>query len=268
MLYRKKDSREWIAITQPTHAWLAGQLARAWGNEQFGEVVPWEEVCLGAEQHDIGHLAWEQAPHLNPQTGLPYSFMEIPRQEHVQVWVRAARLALPQGRYAALLVSLHGTGLYARYDPTADTRANVLAVQTYLEQEQLFQENLRSILAVDPYYRAYATPEALARNQRLIQIWDLLSLMICSGGWQSRSVPLVPTATAIAGATLNLRVSEDDPTHVLLTPWPFRQQQVNLVYEGRILTETFSDEEAMREALKSAPWVTLQTRLSPDEVVR
>ncbi len=49
---------------------LAGQLAHAWGNERFGDVVPFEEVCLGVEQHNVGHTAWKQAPTLNPQTGL------------------------------------------------------------------------------------------------------------------------------------------------------------------------------------------------------
>jgi hypothetical protein len=50
MLFRE-HTQGWIAITQPTHAWLSGQLARAWGNECFGEVAPWEEVCLGASAH-------------------------------------------------------------------------------------------------------------------------------------------------------------------------------------------------------------------------
>ena len=83
MLYRQEKQGR-IAITQPMHAWLSGQLARAWGNERFGEVTPWGEVYLGAEQHDVGHTAWEQAPTLNPQTGLPYSFLEMPRHVHVQ----------------------------------------------------------------------------------------------------------------------------------------------------------------------------------------
>jgi hypothetical protein len=50
MLYREETQGR-IAITQPAHAWLSGQLARAWGNECFGEVAPWEEVCLGASAH-------------------------------------------------------------------------------------------------------------------------------------------------------------------------------------------------------------------------
>jgi len=128
MLYRQEKQGR-IAITQPTHAWLSGQLGRAWGNERFGEVAPWEEVCLGAEQHDVGHTAWEQAPTLNPQTGLPYSFLEMPRQLHVRLWSEAARCVLPQGRYAALLVSLHGTRLYQHYDAANDLPENVQAVK-------------------------------------------------------------------------------------------------------------------------------------------
>ncbi len=45
MLFRE-DPEGAIAISQPAHAWLTGQLARAWGNQQFGDFAPSEEVCL------------------------------------------------------------------------------------------------------------------------------------------------------------------------------------------------------------------------------
>jgi hypothetical protein len=57
MLYRMiGDNR--ICMTQPTHAWVSGQMAQSWGNEQFGAIAPYPAVCLGAEQHDIGWLPW------------------------------------------------------------------------------------------------------------------------------------------------------------------------------------------------------------------
>lgn len=258
MLYREDGQRK-IAITQPAHAWLSGQLARAWGNERFGEVVPREEVCLGAEQHDIGHTAWEQAPTLNPQTGLPFSFLEMPRQTHVQIWSAAARLALPQGRYAALLVSLHGTGLYQYYDPVRATPEDAHAVENYLAQERAFQEELLASLRADAHYGPYATKEVVARNRRLVQVWDALSLFICFGRKREQSWSEVPTATGTT--TLTFTPSEGDPTRIAVTPWPFQREQVTLVYEGRVLSETYSDEAVMREALKRAPWVTLQTTL-------
>src|SRR2546429_8619389 len=79
MLHRE-DETGLILIGQPAHAWVSGQLARAWGNERFGRFEPWEEVCLAAEQHDIGMAAWDAAPELNEASGLPYSFRELPRR--------------------------------------------------------------------------------------------------------------------------------------------------------------------------------------------
>src|ERR671921_314986 len=55
-----------VAIGQPSHAWISGQLARAWGKERFGSVCPWEEVCLEAEQHDVGIAEWDLEPELDP----------------------------------------------------------------------------------------------------------------------------------------------------------------------------------------------------------
>ena len=51
----RDDEEGLIVIGQPAHAWVSGQLARAWGNDRFGHFEPWEEVRLAAEQHDVGY---------------------------------------------------------------------------------------------------------------------------------------------------------------------------------------------------------------------
>jgi hypothetical protein len=51
----------------------------------------------------------------------------------------------------------------------------------------------------------------------------------------------------------------------MITPWPFRRQQVTLVVERRYLAATFSNESKMSEALSHAPWVTSQTVLFPNQ---
>ena len=65
MLLRKENPGV-IAIPQLGHAWISGQLARAWGNEKFAAPAPREVVCLAAEQHDIGWMDWETSPSLKP----------------------------------------------------------------------------------------------------------------------------------------------------------------------------------------------------------
>jgi hypothetical protein len=103
----------------------------------------------------------------------------------------------------------------------------------------------------------------VTRNQRLVGIWDALSLAICFGRTSPQSWEQVPTATGTT--TLTLTARDKDPNTLFLTPWPFHRQPVTLVYEGRSLRETFSDESSMRQALAHAPWANLQTVLYPGE---
>jgi hypothetical protein len=251
-----------LCITQPAHAWISGQLARAWGNQQFGLFAPWQEVCLGAEQHDIGWLQWEPAPTLNLETGLPYHFTELPTETHIKLWSGAKYLAAPLNRYATLLVSLHGTGLYERYTRWQQSETVRPIVEDFLAQETAFQRQLVAQLQQDAYYQQYVSAETIARNRRLVAVWDQFSLLLCGGMESDRQIEQVPITTG--EATLTLSPDPTDQTYIKVEPWCFRADKVRLVVEGRILEKTFTDEAAMRVALVSAPWQTLTiTLISP-----
>lgn len=259
MLHRE-EPEGLIVITQPVHAWVAAQLARRWGNAQFGTFAPWEEVCLGAEQHDVGMTAWERMPTLNPATGRPYHFMNMPVMEHIRGWTEAGRLALVQGRYTALLTSLHGTGLYERFHVwERDTPEEARAVRDYLQADYAFQGDLLASLRADPVYAPHATDDAIARNRRLVATWDRLSLALCHGVRTPLTIPDIPTADD--PTVLTLTPVDGDPLRVTVAPWPFRDDTVRLVCEGRRLPDTFTDQSAMRAALATAPWVTIVTHL-------
>jgi hypothetical protein len=218
----RPDGDDLIAIGQPAHAWVSGQLARAWV-EPF---EPWEEVCLAAEQHDVGMAAGEGRPTLNSETGLPRSFMQLSLDEHLEIWWSAAPLVVPQSRYAALLVSMHGTALYERRDRD-DER-----VRAFLAGQAALQARLLETLRADPRTAPFATDEIVRRNQQLVWRWDSLSL----------------------GLLLDWELELD--------PWPFRDDPLSLRCEGRRLSGRFDDEETMREALANAPWVTLDIRVA------
>lgn len=251
----RPDNDGVLLISQPAHAWVSGQLARAWARDEQGLFEPYEEVCLAAEQHDIGWLQWEASPKLNPETGLPYSFREMPRKNHLQIWSRARRYAIVYGRYPALLISMHGTWLFERFGPNEDAPENEkLQVETYLRRERASQQALIDSLARDPRYTDLVDPDTLNRNQELISIWDGMSLMICSG-------------VAADGVTIGdySLVPGDHDREIQIAPWPFRDDELTVFAESRRLVGTFERQTKMHSALGEAEQFVLELRLTPGD---
>jgi hypothetical protein len=217
----RPDGDATICIGQPAHAFLSGQLAARW------EPKPPEEVILAATQHDAGMADWDAAPELNPETGLPQSFMEMSLDTHLELWTHAPHRVLPQSRYAALLVSMHGTALYEL------RRRKDAAIVRYLDEQRSLQRRLGGDFDQDE----------LRRDQQLLWAWDFLSLGLCLR-WEGRSVN---------GLTLEANT---------IDPWPFATDSVQLHTEGRRLEGRFSSEKAMQRALDAAPWVTLAFELT------
>jgi uncharacterized protein DUF3891 len=246
----RRDGDAVIAIGQPSHAWLSGQLARAWGNERFGSLDPREEVCLAAEQHDVGMATWDAAPTLNRDTGLPHSFMEMPLETHVELWSRAWELALPQSRYAALLVSMHGTALYELRDLDRLDERQAELVRGYLDEQRRVQARL---------LEALGQPPGVARNQRLIWTWDAFSLALCLD-WPPYTLSAVPAA---GGGAVDVELTSAGERTVRVDPWPFADETVRVRTEGRVLERRFDDQAAMRAALGEAEWRTLEFELVP-----
>jgi hypothetical protein len=233
-----------VVIGQASHAWIAGQLARAWGNERFSAPAPHEEVCLAAEQHDIGMSEWDRRPSLNADTGLPHSFLELPVATHVELWTAAPGKLMSQSRYAALLVSMHGTALNERRNLDrlgAEERALVLG---YLERQRELQGTLAGQVG--------AAAAELARNQRLVWTWDSLSLALCLR-WAPHVLERVPAVDGFEDLTL----AESGFGAFTLQPWPFAHNEVQVHCEGRLLRERYDSEERLHRALDEAPSVRL-----------
>jgi uncharacterized protein DUF3891 len=248
-------------IGQPSHAWISGQLARAWGNERFGVVEPFEEVCLAAEQHDIGMAMWDLGPARNPESGLPASFLQMAIHDHIDLWTLAPRRLLRQSRYAALLVSLHGTRLYAHRDLSALLERERSLVLEFLDGQRRLQHDLLETLRADPKTAASAADAVVARNSSLIGAWDTLSLAVCLD-YAPYTVREVPTADG----PVELSLSEGGlPGRLGLDPWPLRTDSLVVRCEGQRLEGTYGDDDAMSAALARAPWETLEFELVPAE---
>jgi hypothetical protein len=236
----REDEQGVIAIGQASHAWISGQLARAWGNARFGALEPYEEVCLAAEQHDVGMGRWDLHPTRNPATGLPHSFLEMPLQTHVALWSAGPERLLSQSAYAALLVSMHGARLYRRRDLEALAPDDAELVREFLAGQQRLQGRLRVQLDADA--------AEIERNAQLLWIWDYLSLSLCLH-WMPCTAHEVPSPAG----PVELRVLPRDRDGAFtLDPWPFATTKLSVACEGRRLTGRYDSDEALQEALDRA----------------
>ena len=241
MLLRVDDDGA-LAIGQLSHAWLSGQLARAWGNERFGALDPREEIALGAEQHDIGWSLFDLKPRFNPETGLPQSFLGLTIDEHLGIWRGAPERLLSQSVHAALVVSLHGRSLSELRARSAPEQAD--ALQAHIDEERTRQRALSAALGL--------SEADLERTRRLMWTWDSLSLALCHA-WRPFVVHDVPSADGLID--LDLHDLEDGVS--TLQPWPFAEERVEVRCEARRLDTRYEDETAMRRGLEQAKPVTL-----------
>jgi Protein of unknown function (DUF3891) len=247
MLFRTEPSGV-LAISQPTHAWISGQILRAW-NEALSE-----PLLLGAEQHDIGWLDWETAPTFNPQTGRPHLFREIGAAVHSPMWRQGVERALGAwGAHVALLVSRHGGVIYRRYtDRHRISEADAAAAQTYLETQAPMEAAWAKTLGLDA--------PALQKQTTLVALSDTLSLALCG----ELKTPIEVEAPNARGGTETLRLERPGhPFHFVLSPWPLRTDVLDVEGEARPLPAMgrFDNEAAMRTWLKSPERTVFRARL-------
>ena len=252
MLFRTRGS-DVIAISQPMHAWIAGQLLKAW-NEALSE-----PVLLAGEQHDLGWLDWELAPSFDETTGRPHLFRDVGASVHAPMWAAGVdRARNAWGAHVALLISRHGGVIYRRF--TARHRlseADGDAAQHYLETQA-------------PKERAWATAlgfeeDRLARESALIACVDTLSLALCGELKAPLSIE-APRSTGTEMQSLQLVEKPGEMFHFVLSPWPFRGSSLTLEGEGLALPEggRLADEPSMRQWLKTGVRLPFAARLSPD----
>lgn len=258
MLHRHVDGG-YLIVTQPAHAWVSGQIAAAWGNARTGSVEPRAELVLAAQQHDIGWLQWEAAPTLNPETGRPRTFLELPTMEHLAVWAPAGPAALVYGPYVAMLVSMHGTGLYQRHDYARDTEEEAAAARRFVADGAAFEARLLEQLRAGAYPDELTSDAVIAGHRKLVSVWDAMSLFLCGGLNRERTLEDVPMQDGAMPIRMIPDTSHRDVAAI--DPWPFSGEELELTCPARVMQDTFAREDDMRRAVAGAPWTLIRVLL-------
>jgi hypothetical protein len=255
----RPDGEGWTLITQPAHAWLAGELAAAWGNGSFAVPRPRAAVVMATRLHDIGWLAWDAAPGLD-EAGRPVNFLDTSLEETIPIWRRGVEQVALFDPYAELLISLHASTIFSRrLARHADPPEKEAAVRELLVEQEAKQEALRQMLAGHPLYEPAVEPERLRVAYRWLRVCDLLSLAICADMLPpSGEIRHAPGASGSDFTSLHYEVRE--AFTLALNPWPLAEVALDLVIQVRRLNErSFSSRPAFLEALE-------RTRFVPERV--
>jgi hypothetical protein len=247
MIIRKQPNGEVMLLTQTDHSRLAGFLASHWGNETFAPLQPYESVTRAATFHDFGWLRYETNPDIDPNTGEPYTFMNLPptpKQLEAYEWVVEWLNGVDP--YSALLVGMHRVGLWkSRYDTIAYPAwrfggKQPPQIEAFIDRNEPRQAQERALVGEDTIWT----------NYRLLQVWDMLGLYFTCSEPYEHAVEPVPTAYD-GDLTSGVRVSLTplDARRVKMEPYPFdvRPLTLNVPYR-RLPQATFTDTESFRRA--------------------
>jgi len=251
MIVRYESNGSLVMITQNDHAKLSGLFAAHWGNEQFEKPRPQGSTARAAQYHDAGWLRYEAKPHFNADTGKTPNFREVPNDQlQLESFQWALDWATAIDPYAGLLISKHRTGLWqSRYDvikqPSFPPRGKLSeGIEAFIARNEAMQKRLAS--GVDE--------EELAINYHLLQVWDLLSLYVCTQErLKEECIEPVPTSYA-GGEGVSMRLRPMWPTRISMEPFPFDQSpfEATLVHR-RLPKSQFSDATAFEAAYFQAP---------------
>jgi hypothetical protein len=257
----ERPPQGFLAISQPAHSWISGQIARTWGNKVFSGFQPFEQMCYAAGQHDIGFLVWENAPTLNQATGLPQTFEELPEQVHFEIWRNGISQLRPVCLYASLVVSLHFCNLCERFHDRSIDR-DQSGPSAFLKEQREYQEVACRLLRSDPLLENALEDHVLSYHRDLIATWDLFSLQLCRGRSNEFKLPQVPIREGGKSDILVRKI--DGPNNVWeVDPWPFNVQSVTAISEGKVIRRRFDELNTMRAALRDADRISLRFRFQP-----
>jgi hypothetical protein len=254
MIVRYESDGSIVMITQNDHAQLSGLFAAHWGNEKFERPRPYTSLVRAAMFHDRGWIRYETGPQLNPETGKTPNYRDVPNDRaQLEAFEWAGDWLGNIDSYAGLMIAKHRTGLWqGRYGvithPPAIQRGKLPPdIQAFIARSEAKQKTTAEKLDA----------KELAINYNLLQVWDMLSLYICSTE-VLKPDRIEPVPTAYSGdSKTGMTLTPTEPKTVALEPYPFDQTSLTTNVIFRRLTQTkFKDSAELQSAyFKTAPQI-------------
>jgi hypothetical protein len=256
MIVRYESDGSIVMITQNDHAQLSGLFAAHWGNDKFEKPRPYPSMVRAAMYHDRGWIRYETSPQLNLETGKTPNYREVPSDKaQLEAFEWAGDWLSGIDPYAGLMIAKHRTGLWqGRYGaitrPPAIQRGTLPPpIQEFIGRSEAKQKTAATAQSLDA--------KELATNYNLLQVWDIISLYICSTEVlkpdKIEPVPLSYSGAAGVGMTLTPGAANT----ITLDPYPFDQPSLttNVIYR-RLPQSKFKDSAELQTVyFKTAPQI-------------
>ena len=235
MIVRNQSDGSVVMITQNDHAKLAGLFAAHWGNQTFERPRPYTSMMRAAQYHDGGWLRYETNPYLDTATHKSPSFQQVPTDTaQLAAYQWAIDMLTDVDSYTGLMVSKHRTGLWqSRYGaitqpPPGPPRKLSGEIEDFITRNEARQHVITAGL----------DRHEVAVNYNLLQVWDLLSLYICTHEHLTEHViEPAPTAYATTGGGA-LKLTPTSPTTIIADPFPFDQTPLEAAIVYRQLPQS------------------------------
>ena len=245
MIVRYEADGTIVMITQNDHAQLSGLFAAHWGNKLFAKPQPYMSLVRAAMFHDRGWIRYETGPQLNAEGKTP-NYREVPSDSaQIEAFEWAGDWLGSIDAYAGLMIAKHRTGLY-------QGRYGVMTSPSAIQRGKLKPEIEGLISRSEAKQKAIAEKfdtKELMTNYKLLQVWDLISLYICSTE-TLKPDRIAPVPCDYDGtSSVDMTLSPTGPNTIALDPYPFSQPTLNANLVFRRLTQTkFKDEEELQSA--------------------
>ena len=249
-----------LVLTMEQHTATAGALADHFGGVgPFAPLEPRDLLRGLAWEHDRGWAEVDAAAPRDPSTDLPWSVYQTPTSVSIGTGPRSIDHNERCHPYRGLLASMHIVGLFTGRYGLDQTRILDLLDQSsrdllepMLAAELDRQERLRRQLAASPATAPWLADEALLHNYKALQTFDALALWLQVTHPARRQPTVLRHVPTSGGGHVAVTVTPRGEDRVVLDPYPFDVDPLELVIEGRWLRPQPPDTD-LAPALAAAP---------------
>ncbi|MCC5025137.1 MAG: DUF3891 family protein [Candidatus Synoicihabitans palmerolidicus] len=249
-MIRAETPSDWILVTHPDHAHLAGQIADAWGNAEFDRPEPYAPIRYAVYHHDDGWLNRDANPSLTA-AGTPEAFIrelvgaysafeEIDLPSYLQVREQATQAVTAVDLTEAVFVSMHSVNLLTeQVDVDTILPEHRAAHASFVAAQQAWQMKTLATVGL--------SPDKAQRGFEFLQCCDNLSLIVCSAYDQPR--PLRHRHPDRHGQLHELQSTPLKANVWRISPWPFKDNSVEITLPRRRISKAyFTDLSSFRNA--------------------